>query len=337
MYPKPNVDLGVDFCGVRFEHPFILSAAPPTDDLEMVANAFEKGWAGAVLKTTSIETQGVDLTYPMITGLNYDSKRMVGLGNIDLISEHHIDVVEKRVSNLKKRFPGKVVIASIMGSKKEEWQGLVKRLESAGADMIECSFSCPQGTLGSKPGFMLSQDPKLVEMVTSWVKGASERIPVVIKITPQVADIVEVAQAVKKGGADGICASNTIPSLMGIDLDTFVPIPDVGGKSTYSGLAGPAIKPITLRCIAEITKNVDIPLTGTGGPVTWKDALEFIPLPFHHSVEPVSLAEPLESRMADFFGFCEELAPVPGRIGNRNNGIAGLSHGRERSDRSSWI
>ena len=275
-YTNEKIDLSTTFCGVKFENPFILAAAPPSDDLDMVREAFKAGWAGAVLKTTSIESNPVPLKYPMMSGAKFLNKNLMGLGNIDLISEHHIDVVEKRVKALKKEFPNKIVIGSIMGEKKEDWQSLVERLELAGADIVECSFSCPQGTLGSKPGFMLGQDPKLVETVAGWIKEASKNIPVVIKITPQVTDIVEIANAVKRSGADAICASNSIPSLMGINLDTFIPEPNVGGKSTYSGYTGPAIKPITLRNIAEIKKNVDIPITGTGGPATWQDAIELM-------------------------------------------------------------
>jgi len=177
---------------------------------------------------------------------------------------------------LKQEFPDRVVVASIMGATKHDWQTLVHRLEAAGADMIECSFSCPQGTLGSKPGAMLGQNVEASRTVAGWVKEAARRIPVVIKLTPQVADIVEVAKAVLAAGADGICASNTIPSLMGIDLATFVPYPVVGGKTTYSGLSGPAIKPITLRTIAEIARHTGASITGTGGPVTWRDAVELM-------------------------------------------------------------
>lgn len=276
FFKNEEVDLSVNFCGVHFENPFLLAAAPPSDDLEMVRRAFKAGWAGAVLKTTSIESNHVPLKYPMMTGISYNDGKVMGLGNIDLISEHHVDVIEKRVRELKKEFPTKIVIASIMGEKKEDWQSLVTRLEAAGVDIIECSFSCPQGTLGSKPGFMLGQDPTLVKTVAGWVKAAAKRVPVVIKITPQVADIVEVARAVKESGADAICASNSIPSLMGIDIDTAIPYPNVNGKSTYSGFTGPAIKPITLRNIAEIKKHVDIPITGTGGPITWSDAVELM-------------------------------------------------------------
>jgi dihydropyrimidine dehydrogenase (NAD+) subunit PreA len=269
-------DLSIDFCGVRFTNPFLLSAAPPTDDLDMVRAAFDAGWGGAVLKTTSVETEQVDLAYPMMSAVHYGGQRVMGLGNIDLISEHHIDAVEERVATLRAEYPDRVVAASIMGSKKAEWQTLVKRLEAAGVDIIECSFSCPQGSMGEEPGAMLAQSIDATERVTGWIKAAAERCPVVIKITPQVTDIVRVAEAVKRGGADAICAANTIPSLTGIDVDTFVPYPDVNGSSTFSGLSGPAVKPITLRTLAEIAKHVDIPITATGGPVTWRDAVEMM-------------------------------------------------------------
>jgi len=270
------MDLSVTLCGVKFENPFVLAAAPPTDELDMVQRAFEMGWAGAVLKTTHAEGVDVDLVYPMMSSIDMRDRRISGLGNIDLISHYGIEVVEERVAVLKKEFPEKVVIASIMGSKKEEWQELVRRLEAAGVDMIECSFSCPQGSMGQRAGAMLGQDGEASKKVAGWVKSAAKQVPVVIKITPQVAFISEIARKIKEGGADAICASNTIPSLMGIDLDTFVPYPNVRGRSTYSGLSGSLIKPITLRTIAEIKKNVDIPITGTGGVMNWSDAVELM-------------------------------------------------------------
>ena len=271
-----DVSLGVDFCGVHFENPFVLAAAPPSDDLEMVRRAFQAGWAGAVLKTTSVEGTPVPLKYPMMAAMDVGAGKVVGLGNIDLISEHHIDVVEERIRQLKEEFPDRVVIGSMMGATKEDWQQLARRLSAAGADLIECSFSCPQGSLGSRPGAMLGQDVVLSGKVAGWVKEAAGDTPVVIKLTPQVADIAEVAQAVKEGGADAVCASNTIPSLMGLDSETLLPRPTVGQKSSYSGLSGPAILPITLRNIAEIAKAVKIPITGTGGPVTPYDAVQIM-------------------------------------------------------------
>lgn len=276
MYPLSKIDLSVTFCGVKFIHPFILAAAPPTDDLEMVKDAFRNGWAGAVLKTTSVEGTSVPLAYPMMSGVDVGNERLIGMGNIDLISEHHIDVIEKRVAELKKEFSDRRVIVSISGQSQESWTLLAKRAHDAGADLIECSFSCPQGTMGLKPGAMLGQDPVASAKVTDWIKEGAGSTPVIIKLTPQVADIVEISQAVRGAGADAVCVGNTVPALMGIDIETRAPIPNVGGKSTYSGLSGPAIKPISLRCIAEVFKHTQMPIAGSGGAITWRDALEFM-------------------------------------------------------------
>ena len=272
----PARDLSYEFLGLHFENPFILAAAPSTDDLDMVRRAFQMGWAGAILKTTSIEGTRVDLCYPMMSTFDHEGKRLFGMGNIDLISEHHIDKIEYNVRTLKKEFPEKMVAASIMAGRKEDWQSLVARLEKAGADLIECSFSCPQGNIGEDPGKMLAQSLSATELTARWVKEATSKIPVSIKITPHVTDIVEVARAVKRSGCDALTASNSIQALMGIDIRSFAPNPSLGGKSTYSGMTGPAIKPITLRTIAEIARNVDIPILGTGGASTWSDAVEFM-------------------------------------------------------------
>ncbi|NMB75962.1 MAG: NAD-dependent dihydropyrimidine dehydrogenase subunit PreA [Myxococcales bacterium] len=280
-----EVDLGISFCGVKFKNPFLLAAAPPTDDLEMLRAGLRAGWAGAVLKTTAVESEPVELKYPMMTGYDVFGRRVVGLGNIDLISEHHIDVIEKRMQALRGEFPDRVLVGSIMGSARSDWETLVRRLEAAGADIIECSFSCPQGTLGGEGSFsgqMLGQNVELTRQVTSWIKGAARRCPVVIKITPQVADIAAVANAVREGGADAVCASNTIPSLMGVDVERFQPLPDVGGLASFSGLSGPAILPITLRNIALVAQHSKLPVTGTGGPANWRDAAQMMLVGAHN-------------------------------------------------------
>jgi dihydropyrimidine dehydrogenase (NAD+) subunit PreA len=269
-------DISINFLGRNLDSPFILSASPSTDEVEMVANALREGWAGAILKTTSISGQQVYLKNPMMSSFGTMSKKVFGLGNIDLISKYHIEEIEERVKYLKKEFPHKLIGASIMGSKKEVWQTLASRLRKAGADIIECSFSCPQGSMGEEPGKMLAQSVEATEKVTAWVKEAADKTPVLIKITPQVTGIVEVAKAVKRGGADGITASNTIPSLLSINIKTLEPYPTIFGEGSYSGLSGFAIKPITLRTIAEIAKNVDITISGNGGAYSWRDAVEFM-------------------------------------------------------------
>jgi dihydropyrimidine dehydrogenase (NAD+) subunit PreA len=290
-------DLSIDFLGIHLDSPFILSASPSTDELEMAVNGLKEGWAGVILKTTSVEENEVNIKNPMMSSFGSMSQKVEGLGNIDLISKYHINDIEDRIRYLKREFPHKMIAASIMGSKKEDWQSLVLRLKNAGTDLIECSFSCPQGSMGEEAGKMLAQSIEATEKVTGWVKEAAGNIPVLIKITPQVTDIAEVARAVKKGGADGITASNTIPSLLGIDITSFEPYPSLLGESSYSGLSGPAIKPITLRTIAEIAKNVDIVISGNGGAFSWQDAVElmavgasnvqFCTLPMHYGFRTI--------------------------------------------------
>ncbi len=267
-------DLKVTFCGVPFENPFLLAAAPSTDELDMVRRAYESGWAGAVLKTTSVVGTRVPLRYPLLAASADANRKLYALGNIDLISQYHVDVVAERIQTLAREFPEKVTVPSIMGATLEQWKTLVHICEQAGARVIECSFSCPQGTLGSKPGLMLGQDVRLVEEVTHVLVSASTNSHIVVKLTPLVNDIVETAQAVKRAGAHAVSAINTIPSLMGVDLETLVPQPDVGGKSTYSGLSGPALKPVMLRAVAEIVRHTGLEVTATGGIMSWRDSVE---------------------------------------------------------------
>jgi dihydropyrimidine dehydrogenase (NAD+) subunit PreA len=313
----PARDLSYDLLGIRLENPFILAAGPSTDDVDMVRRAFAMGWAGAVLKTTSVEGTRVDLAYPMMSAFHHDGKLLFGMGNIDLISAHHCDRVESAVRTLKKEFPEKMVAASIMAGRKEDWQSLVERLEKAGADLIECSFSCPQGNIGEDPGKMLAQSVAATGLTARWVKEASRRVPVSIKITPHVTDIVEVAMAVHGSGADALTASNSIQALMGIDIRTFVPNPPLGSRSTYSGLTGPAIKPITLRTIAEIARHVAIPILGTGGASDWSDAVEFMSvgarcvefctLVMHHGFRVIDDLRSGMSQYLDMMGFSSPL------------------------------
>jgi len=268
--------LKTNFLGIKLENPFILSAAPSTDELEIVRDGLSSGWAGIVLKTTSLSTTKVDLAYPMMSSFG-DNDYIAGVGNIDLISIYHIDEIVKRVKVLKAEFPNKMIAASIMSDSKEGWQSLVKELKKAGVDLIECSFSCPQGNVGEDPGKMLAQSESATEKVAGWVKEAAGKLPVLIKITPQVTDIVSIIKAIKRAGCDGVTASNSIPALMGIDIDTLAPIPNVRGFSTYSGLTGAAIKPITLRTIAEIKRNLpDMIISGNGGVMNWRDAIEVL-------------------------------------------------------------
>jgi dihydropyrimidine dehydrogenase (NAD+) subunit PreA len=274
--------LKLKFLGIELENPFILSAGPSTDDIEMARRGLDSGWAGLVLKTTSLRTTKVDLAHPMMSGV-YSGESLLAMGNIDLISVHHIEDVLVRVSTLKKEFPSKMIAASIMSDSVEGWQALVTELRKAGVDLVECSFSCPQGSIGEDPGKMLAQSPTATEKVARWVKEAAKDTPVLVKITPQVTDVVAIARAVRKSGCEGVTASNSIPALTGVDVESFNPIPDVGGYSTYSGLSGPAIKPVTLRTVAEIAAHVpELVISGNGGISDWKDSVELLSVGAHN-------------------------------------------------------
>ena len=274
-----GVDLRVKFCGVPLVNPFLLASSPITDHQEMVARGFEAGWAGAVLKTTTHPSEENTIVYPMMAGLDPGS-RLVGLQNTDLLSDHYIDEMCAQVVWLKSRFPERCVALSLMGTTQAHWQELAHKACQAGADLIEASISCPQGSMvegDEQPdGSMISQDARLTEKVTRWTKSAAGKVPVVVKLSPGVTDIARIASAVKQGGGDGICAIDSIEGIVGLDPSSFAPLPAVQGFGTRGGYTGRAVKPIGLRCIADIAAVVDLPLSGVGGIYTWQDALEYL-------------------------------------------------------------
>ncbi|HUV72895.1 MAG TPA: NAD-dependent dihydropyrimidine dehydrogenase subunit PreA, partial [Anaerolineae bacterium] len=277
MYQEPKVDLSVEYCGIRFENPFVLSSAPPSDSYEMVRRAFQAGWAGAIMKTTSVESYQVDIAYPIMTSMDYEEKKAIALGNIDNISEWHMDVMEVAVRRLKDEFPSKVVGLSLWGTTNEKhWEELTKRSIDVGADLVEVSMSCPTDSPFARASLMVGQVPDDVKRVLGWVKKYSGNMPVVAKLTSQVTDITEIVEAVEAAGGDGVCASDTVHGLLGIDLSTFIPNPNINGKSTFCGVSGPVVKPITLRTLAMIAKRSDIPLAASGGATTWQDCAEYM-------------------------------------------------------------
>ena len=267
-------DLSVDFCGKHFVNPFTVAASPPSDRRERIERAFLAGWAGAVFKTTSVESEKVSLVYPMMDGISYMGRPQSALFNIDLISERHIDEICSDIRYLKEKFPDRILIGSIMAGCRREWEELVSKLENAGADMIECSMSCPQG---DGEGIIPVKDPSLTKEVTGWICSArSKNTPVIVKLTPMVTDLTAIGKAAKEGGADALCAIDSVHGYSGIDLDTLEPKLSVRGKSTYCGVSGPAVKPVALASVSELARNVGIPVAGVGGITDWRDAAEFL-------------------------------------------------------------
>lgn len=268
-------DLKSVFMGISSPNPFWLASAPPTNSGEQIMRAFDAGWGGAVWKTIG---EPVVNTVSRYSSVDWNGQRMMGLNNIELISDRPIEDNLREMAEVKKRYPKHAIIASLMvESKQDVWHDIVKRAEDAGADGLELNFGCPHGMSERGMGAAVGQVPEYSCMITEWAKEAA-RTPVMVKLTPNVTDIRLVARAAKKGGADGLSAINTINSITGIDLDTLVPRPNVGGFSAHGGYCGPAVKPIALHLIQQIASDpeVALPLSGIGGIAGWREAAEFI-------------------------------------------------------------
>ena len=275
--PEPeNEDcLRTELCGIPLENPFLLSSSVVASTYDMCARAFEAGWAGACFKTIcSFEIHEVSPRFSAITG---DNGTIIGFKNVEQLSDHSVAENMEIFRRLKKNYPTKFILASIMGQNEAEWEELARQCQENGADAIELNFSCPnmaEGGLGSDIG----QDPELVERYTAAARrGAS--IPILMKPTPNVAAMSPSAEAAKRGGADGFAVINTIKSIIGVNPHTYVSAPAVHGMSAFGGYSGAAVKPIALRFLAELGKNPKLAgmhLSGMGGVESWLDALEFI-------------------------------------------------------------
>lgn len=272
----PKVDISVEVAGKTLLSPFILSASPATDDLDMARAALRAGWAGVVLRTTTLEGVGVARKHPSIHVIGRGPTVAAALVATEHVSAHHVDVVEDRIGAIKEEFPDRLVAASIVADTREGWQKLARRLADAGADAIECDATCAQGTLGLKPSAPLGLDAKLVRTVTRWVRDAAPETPIFIKLTPLAPDLAEVARAVAEGGGTGVTAASTLPVLAGVDLERGEPLPSVGGKACYAGLAGPAVLPLALRAVAEAARASGLAVSGSGGVGSARDALAML-------------------------------------------------------------
>jgi dihydropyrimidine dehydrogenase (NAD+) subunit PreA len=265
-------DLTANLAGIKSPNPFWLASAPPTNSGYQVMKAFDAGWGGAVWKTLGVPVINTSSRYGAI---NYRSNRMVGFNNIELITDRPLADNLKEIEEVKKYFPDQAVVASLMVESKEEWHQIVKDVENAGADGIELNFGCPHGMCERGMGSSVGQEPNVLKTITGWVKEVST-VPVIIKLTPNITDVTVPAAAASEGGADAISLINTVQSLMGVDLDHFVPYPVVDGKSTNGGYCGPAVKPIALNMVKNCAQHpgVNLPISGIGGIENWRDAVE---------------------------------------------------------------
>ncbi len=269
-------DLTVNMAGIESPNPFWLASAPPSNTGDQIARAFDAGWGGAVWKTLG---EPIENTWSRYSSVDFNGNRMMGLNNIELITDRALDVNLKEITAVKKRYPKNAVVVSLMvESKREAWHEIVKQVEDAGADGLELNFGCPHGMSERGMGSAIGQVPEYCAQITEWVKEVANT-PVLVKLTPNITDIRTAARAAKQGGADGVSLINTISSVTSVDLDTLTPRPSVGNMSSHGGYCGPAVKPIALNMVSSIAadpETLDFPISGIGGIVTWRDAAEFI-------------------------------------------------------------
>lgn len=269
--------LNTTVCGMAFENPFIIGSGPPSTNARVMAKAYDAGWGGCVAKTASLTDTEVINVMPRYGKLRSPKGDVIGFENIELISDRPFEDWEQDFRELKKSYPNRILIASIMESYEEKrWKELAKRCAATGVDGLELNFSCPHGHPERGMGAAMGQDSRQVEEVTRWVVEAVD-IPVWAKMTPNISHITEPAQAAKRGGAHGVSAINTILSIIGIDLKSLRPLPTVEGESVPGGYSALAVKPIALRMVSELAKSdPSLPISGIGGVTNSTDAIEHL-------------------------------------------------------------
>jgi dihydropyrimidine dehydrogenase (NAD+) subunit PreA len=271
-------DLSIQFAGIRSPNPFWLASAPPSNSGTQVHRAFEAGWGGAVWKTIGPPVLNVSNRYG---ALHYGNQKMVAINNVELISDRPLDVNLQEIAEVKRAWRDRAVIVSAMvESKREAWHEIIRRIEDTGADGVELNYGCPHGMSERGMGAAVGQVPEYCEQITAWVMEVA-RIPVIVKLTPNVTNIVVPARAAVAAGASGLSLINTVNSIIGVDLDTLEITPTIGGKGGHGGYAGPAVKPIALNMLSalgvdEVVAGSGLPVSGMGGITTWRDAAEFL-------------------------------------------------------------
>ena len=274
-------DLRANFLGIKSPNPFWLASAPPTDREVNVTRAFAAGWGGVVWKTLGLDPHVVNVNGPRYGALHSGDRQLIGFNNIELISDRPLHVNLQEIKKVKKAWPDRALVVSLMVPCDEQsWKSILPLVEDTEADGIELNFGCPHGMSERGMGASFGQVPEYVEMVARWCKQHT-RMPVIVKLTPNITDIRFSARAAHQGGADAVSLINTINSIMGVDLDIMAPTPHTDGKGTHGGYCGPAVKPIALNMVAEIARDATmqgLPISGIGGVTTWRDAVEFMAL-----------------------------------------------------------
>lgn len=274
-------DLRSEFLGIKSPNPFWLASAPPTDKAYNVVRAFKAGWGGVVWKTLGEDPCIVNVNGPRYGALYSGDRRVIGFNNIELISDRPLALNLQEIKQVKRDWPDRAVVVSLMVPVEEKaWKNILPQVEATGADGIELNFGCPHGMSERGMGAAVGQVPEYIERVTRWCKTHT-RMPVIVKLTPNITDVRKPGRAALSGGADAVSLINTINSIIGVDLDLMTPTPTIDGQGTHGGYCGAAVKPIALNMVAELARDPHmkgLPISGIGGIESWRDAAEFMAL-----------------------------------------------------------
>ena len=274
-------DLTTNFLGIKSPNPFWLASAPPTDKAYNVQRAFEAGWGGAVWKTLGEDPPIVNVSGPRYGAMHSNDRRVIGFNNVELITDRPLGVNLEEVRQIKRDWPDRALIVSIMLPMREEsWAKYVPMIEDTGADGLELNFGCPHGMSERGMGSAVGQVPEYIQLAAEWCKKYA-RVPVIVKLTPNITSILPAAKAARDGGADAVSLINTLNSIMRVDYDTLTIYPATDGKGSHGGYCGPAVKPIALHMVAEIARSpgtAGLPISGIGGITDWRDAVDFLAL-----------------------------------------------------------
>ena len=270
-----------EFAGIKSPNPFWLASAPPTDKEYNVNRAFEAGWGGVVWKTLGEDPHIVNVNGPRYGAVWSSDRKLIGLNNIELITDRPLETNLKEIIRVKKNWPDRALVVSLMVPCEEQvWKDMLARVEDTGADGVELNFGCPHGMSERGMGSAVGQVPEYITMVTEWCKQNS-KLPVIVKLTPNITDIRYPARAAAAGQADAVSLINTVSSIVSVNLDTMSPEPSIDGWGSHGGYCGPAVKPIALNMVSQIARDQEtasLPISGIGGITNWRDAAEFIAL-----------------------------------------------------------
>jgi dihydropyrimidine dehydrogenase (NAD+) subunit PreA len=274
-------NLETNFIGITSPNPFWIASGPPSDKDYNVNRAFEAGWGGVVWKTLGEDPNIVNVSGPRYAVLHGNDRQVIGFNNIELITDRPLQTNLKEMKQIKRDWPDRPLVASVMLPMNEaSWAKYVPMIEDTGADAFELNFGCPHGMSERGMGSAVGQVPEYVRMTAEWCKKHAS-IPVIVKLTPNITNILHPAMAAKAGGADAVSLINTINSIMRVDYDSLTMYPTTDGMGTHGGYCGEAVKPIALNMVAEIARTADthdIPISGIGGVTNWRDAVDFIAL-----------------------------------------------------------